>query len=425
MPSYVDILRQYQDRNRVTRQYQPTNPFSSSAYTNEGAVDALSQARTEQSQTNPMITSDMYTEPTNVDRAISAYENIGRYDKIKQNLTADFNPNVEGVQNLASQVKDLTEKYNIRVKPNPNNPLYNVTKQYTEIPTEGIGGPVPTAETAATVNPATAQNVVSGYNMPGMNPGGFLNQNSGAIAAIAYGLANDNNPYTYDTKEALGMGVGDYMTGVTATNLLGLASNPALAAAAPYVPLVAAGLGYLFRSGRKKKKERQQSAMQSDVQDRYENLVEQQRRRVSNEQMASRGDVGNTMYGGYMYNTGGKKLNNITAEFTGNELIVNDQDIVEQGLKEGNFKKAAGPIRKAMKGGMITPGEESHKNNPMPVTSDGTIYAGGGPLNFKVGDGAGVYDHASDQFKEDMSDKQIAKVAMKNIKKWKKNNMYS
>ena len=27
MPSYVDILRQYQDRNRVTRQYQPTNPF--------------------------------------------------------------------------------------------------------------------------------------------------------------------------------------------------------------------------------------------------------------------------------------------------------------------------------------------------------------------------------------------------------------
>ena len=81
--------------------------------------------------------------------------------------------------------------------------------------------------------------------------------------------------------------------------------------------------------------------------------------------------------------------------------------------------------RKAMKGGMITPGEESHKNNPMHVTSDGTIYAGGGPLKFKVGDGAGIYDHATDQFKEDMSDKQISKVAMKNIKKWKKNNMYS
>ena len=390
MPSYVDILRQYQDRNRVTRQYQPTNPFSSSAYTNEGAVDALSQARTEQSQTNPMITSDMYTEPTNVDRAISAYENIGSFDKIAES---------EGIKKLGERIAKQTK---VNVPLNPNNPLYDVSYMYPD-------------ETG----------LITKYNMPGMNPGGFLNQNSGAIAAIAYGLANDNNPYTYDTKEAVGMGVGDYMTGVTATNLLGIASNPALAAAAPYVPLVAAGLGFLFRRGRSRKKERQQSTMQSGVQDRYENLVEQQRRRVSNEQMESRGDVGNTMYGGYMYNTGGKKLNNITAEFTGNELIVNDQDIVEQGLKEGNFKKAAAPIRKAMKGGMITPGEESHKNNPMPVTSDGTIYAGGGPLKFKVGDGAGVYDHASDQFKEDMSDKQISKIAMKNIKKWKKNNMYS
>ena len=387
MPSYVDILRQYQDRNRVTRQYQPTNPFSSSAYIDEGAADALSQARTEQSQMNPMITSDMYTEPTNVDRAISAYENIGRFDKISQ---------IEGIKKLGERVAKQTK---LKVPINPNNPLYNVSP-----------GPV---------------EAITSYNVPGMNPGGFLNQNSGAIAAIAYGLANDNNPYTYDTKEAVGMGVGDYMTGVTATNLLGIASNPALAAAAPYVPLVAAGLGFLFRRGRSKKKEREQSSMQGDVQSRYENLVEEQRRKVSNEQMASRGEVGNTMYGGYMYNTGGKKLNNITAEFTGNELIVNDQDIVEQGLKEGNFKKAAGPIRKAMKGGMITPGEESHKNNPMPVTSDGTIYAGGGPLNFKVGNGAGVYDHASDQFKEDMSDKQISKVAMKNIKKWKKNNVYS
>jgi hypothetical protein len=42
-----------------------------------------------------------------------------------------------------------------------------------------------------------------------------------------------------------------------------------------------------------------------------------------------------------------------------------------------------------------------------------------------VGDGAGVYDHATDQFKENMSDKQISKIALKNIKKWKKNNMYS
>ena len=98
MPSYVDILRQYQDRNRVTRQYQPTNPFSSSAYTDEGATDALSQARTEEAQMNPMITSDMYTEPTNVDRAMSAYENIGRLDKITQS---------EGIQNIAEKIGGL------------------------------------------------------------------------------------------------------------------------------------------------------------------------------------------------------------------------------------------------------------------------------------------------------------------------------
>ena len=388
MPSYVDILRQYQDRNRVTRQYQPTNPFSSSAYIDEGATDALSQARTEEAQMNPMITSDMYTEPTNVDRAMSAYENIGRLDKITQS---------EGIQNIAEKIGGQTK---VNVPLNPNNPLYNVSP-----------GPV---------------EAITSYNVPGLNPEGIINpSNTGAIAAIAYGLASDNNPYTYDTKEAIGMGIGDYMTGAKASSLLGLTSNPALMAAAPYVPLVAAGLGYLFRKGRSRRKEKEQANVQGGVQDRYENLVDEQRRRISNDQMASRAEMGNTQFGGYMYNTGGKKLNNITAEFTGNELIVNDQDIVEEGLKEGNFKKAAGPIRKAMKGGMITPGEESHKNNPMPVTSDGTIYAGGGPLKFKVGDGAGVYDHATDQFKENMSDKQISKVAMKNIKKWKKNNMYS
>ena len=78
-----------------------------------------------------------------------------------------------------------------------------------------------------------------------------------------------------------------------------------------------------------------------------------------------------------------------------------------------------------MRGGKITPGPETHKNNPMPVTSDGSIYAGGGMLPFKVGDGAGIYDHATDQFKSTMSDKQIAMVAQKNINKWKSNNMYS
>jgi len=119
----------------------------------------------------------------------------------------------------------------------------------------------------------------------------------------------------------------------------------------------------------------------------------------------------------------GGKTKEIVAEFTGNELIVNDQNKVEEGLRSGNYAMAAAPIRKAMKGGYITPGKETHKSNPMPVDNEGNIYTKGGKLNFKVNKGAGVYDHATDQFKTTMTDKEIAKVASKNIKKWKSNGM--
>jgi len=124
---------------------------------------------------------------------------------------------------------------------------------------------------------------------------------------------------------------------------------------------------------------------------------------------------------GSKFNEGGKK--NIVAEFTGNELIVNDQNEVEAGLKSGDFKRAAAPIRRAMQGGMITPGKETHVKNPMPVDADGNIFSKKGRLNFRVRAGAGVYDHATDQFKSNMDDKEIAMVAQKNINKWKKNNM--
>jgi hypothetical protein len=126
---------------------------------------------------------------------------------------------------------------------------------------------------------------------------------------------------------------------------------------------------------------------------------------------------------GKNYAQGGRA--NIVAEFTGNELIVNNQDLVEKGLASGNDAMAAAPIREAMNAGYITPGEETHKNNPMPVDASGNIYVGGGTLNFRVNKGAGIYDHATDQFKPDMSDKEIARVAKKNINKWKSNNMYS
>lgn len=128
------------------------------------------------------------------------------------------------------------------------------------------------------------------------------------------------------------------------------------------------------------------------------------------------------------YNKTGKNYANggmvdAIAEFTGNELIINNQNQVELGLKEKDYAKAAAPIKLAMDQGFITPGPETHKNNPMPVDKDGSIYAAGGKLPFKVRKGAGVYDHATDQFKKGMSDKEIAMVAQKNINKWKSNNM--
>ena len=122
-----------------------------------------------------------------------------------------------------------------------------------------------------------------------------------------------------------------------------------------------------------------------------------------------------------IYANGG--LVNAIAEFTGNELIVNNQNQVEMGLAEKDYTKAAAPIREAIDKGYITPGEETHQGNPMPVDEEGNIYTGGGKLPFKAARGAGIYDHATDQFKKDMSDKEIAMVAKKNISKWKSNGM--
>ena len=125
--------------------------------------------------------------------------------------------------------------------------------------------------------------------------------------------------------------------------------------------------------------------------------------------------------GGKDYAQGGQM--NTIAEFTGNELIVNNQNEVEAGLAANDFKRAAAPIREAMNKGYLTPGDETHQGNPMPVSGQGVIYAGGGELPFKVRQGAGIYDHATDQFNSKMSDKQIAMVAQKNINKWQSNNM--
>ena len=124
----------------------------------------------------------------------------------------------------------------------------------------------------------------------------------------------------------------------------------------------------------------------------------------------------------YKYYQGGK-AEDIVAEFTGNELIVNDQDKVEKALELGNYSAAAAPIRRAMKNNQVTPGPETHSGNPMPVDKDGNIYSYGGKLKFKVKKGAGVYDHATDQFKPTMTDREIAMTAYNNMEKWKSNGM--
>jgi len=124
----------------------------------------------------------------------------------------------------------------------------------------------------------------------------------------------------------------------------------------------------------------------------------------------------------YKYYQGGK-TEDIVAEFTGNELIVNDQAKVEKALEAGNYRAAAAPIRRAMSNKQVTPGPETHAGNPMPVDKDGNIYSYGGKLKFKVKKGAGVYDHATDQFKPTMTDREIAMTAYNNMEKWKSNGM--
>jgi len=393
MANYLDILRQFQDANRaIDSKYTPINPYTAAAYTYKSAKDLYGQSKVsslEGEEAKGYIPSAMY-KPLTTEQ------------KVTQGIT-----NVSSAGTLEKKVSPL------------------LTKIGANIPTKVTGGFGPQGFAQGSYNKllgkkltADAAGKVTGQF--GLDTGG-----SAFIASMAYSMANDNNPYTYDSSEAIGMGIGDYMTASTAATALGFA--------APWLPVAAAGLGWLFRSRKAKKLRKKESKIQEKAKDYYtQNLMEERKKRdyFTSEQYK---DKAENIYGGhlassgmkYKYNSGGKNLGNVIAEFTGNELIVNNQNIVEQGLKEKNYTKAAAPIREAMRGGKITPGPETHKNNPMPVTSDGTIYAGGGPLNFRVDNGAGIYDHATDQFKSTMSDKQIAQVAEKNIKKWKSNNMYS
>lgn len=413
MANYLDLMNQLQDRRRADlSEFNPTNPYSSSAYTYQDAGDLYNQAQGEALQDAPegYIPSEYYESPSMEQKVTSGISNISTASTAVNKLSSPLSK-------IGQKVIDKGLPQGMTALPPATIPNFPVGDVGHVAGVEGVAG----AGGVMGAAPATIPNPNAGMSAAG----------SGAIAAAAYTIANDNNPYTYKAPEAVGMGVGDYMATKTVMGMAGVA--------VPWVPIAAAALGYLFRSKKAKKLEKQERELKQETNKLYsQNMIEERRKRNLMSDL-SRKAKGNTIYGGalsnqntmgasgmkYNYNSGGVNLKNVTAEFTGNELIVNNQNTVEEGIAEKNYAKAAKPIREAMRGGRITPGPETHQNNPMPVTSDGSIYAGGGALPFKVGDGAGIYDHASDQFKSTMSDKQIAMVAEKNIKKWKSNNMYS
>jgi len=278
-------------------------------------------------------------------------------------------------------------------------------------------------------------------------------------AAALYGATRNQNPYDWSTGESLGTIGSTVMAGQALAPMLGMTTA---AAPAGFIgPLTAAGgtgaagasilgmnpglalgdllLGGMFSSsGRKKAARARKKAgeeitkQQSDIYTQRSEAVKEGRDKMQADLLTKMYDERqrryDNQYGGNYdaraYADQGMKMEgDIVAEFTGNELIVNEQADLEKALASKNYPKAASYIRKAMKGGKITPGPETHQGNPMPVDSKGNIYAGGGTLPFKATKGSGIYDHATDQFKSTMTDKEIAMVAQNNINKWESNGM--
>jgi hypothetical protein len=265
-------------------------------------------------------------------------------------------------------------------------------------------------------------------------------------AATLYGLTQNQNPYDFTRTEQLGtigataMGVGQLGKLFSVSPATKLFGAKGVLGMNPYLLIGGLLLGGLFSRKKKKKAKKMKTKVYKDIKEQTDDIyetradaVEEMREdmlsRQTSDMYEQRQGRYDNMYGGnydariYNAEEGMKMDDDIVAEFTGNELIVNDQDELEKDLAQGNNARVAARIRKAMKGGKITPGKETHKSNPIPVGSDGTIYAKGGPMPFKVNKGAGVYDHATDQFKMTMTDNEITDVVKKNMKKWEKNNM--
>lgn len=114
----------------------------------------------------------------------------------------------------------------------------------------------------------------------------------------------------------------------------------------------------------------------------------------------------------------------VIAEFTGGELVNNKEDEMREAMAKGQDDKAAEIFRSQVKDKNITPGEASHKTNPLPVAEDGTIMDKmGKSTGMKAEAGSGIYDHIEDQYDSRMSNKSILDMVKRNHDKWKKNNM--
>ena len=112
------------------------------------------------------------------------------------------------------------------------------------------------------------------------------------------------------------------------------------------------------------------------------------------------------------------------AEFTGGELVNNKEDEMRDAMAKGQNSKAAKIFRSQVKDKNITPGEASHKTNPLPVAKDGTIMdKKGKSTGQKAKPGAGIYDHIKKQYNPNMTDEQVVAMVKKNHAKWRKNGM--
>ena len=381
--------------SNVKMDYAPVNPYSSGAYT-------------------PRSSRNIYTgEGRNIPNPVAEASNL--------NLSTGENLMLRGAQGL--QYAGIADKMSPYLKTGVSSFGQNYLNTAGQQQFFKVGAEIPQGYTAA----------------------GTGTLNLGPAAAV-YGMTRNQNPYDYTSTESLGTTASTMMA---ANQLAGLAGYTGAATTAaggsailgmnPYVAIGAFLLSSLFNKKGKKAAKRRREEVKSNIEEQQQDIYSKREEQVreGREEMQSnlitqmyedRASRYDNQYGGNYdaraYAEDGMKMDkDIVAEFTGNELIVNEQSDLEKALANKNYSRAASYIKKAMKGGKITPGPETHQGNPMPVDSEGNIYAGGGTLPFKATKGSGIYDHATDQFKPTMTDKEIAMVAQNNINKWESNGM--